>query len=167
MLKKFVTRSNIISLVLISFLVWRQGPEWLNNQKSEGMTIPSQEYNVYGQEQKTKYPPLNSKVITIFWASWCQPCKVEMERLEKSVKSGKIKTEQIFAINPFEEPEVAAKYLKENPPMPFTYIHAPEVTKQLNVTATPTTIFLDKGVVTHRSSGISVLGIWRAEFFLN
>lgn len=167
MLRKFITRSNIISIAIIGFLLWSQGPEWMNNQKSEGTVIPPKLYNVYGEEKQTEFPPQGAKVVTIFWASWCQPCKVEMARLEKSVKSGKIKTHEIIAINPFEEPEVAAKYLKENPMMPFTYIHAPEVTKQLNVTATPTTLFIDRGVVKHRSSGISVLGIWRAEHFLN
>lgn len=165
MLKTFITRGNIISVALVSFLLWRQGPEWVTNQRSEGIVVPQKEYSVYAQENKTKFPP-DSKVVTIFWASWCSPCKVEMSRLKRSIKSGKIKSSQIVAINPFEEPEIAAKFLKGNP-HPFTFIHAPDVTKQLNVTSTPTTIFLDKGIITNRSSGLSLLGIWRAELFLN
>lgn len=161
-------KSNIFTLILLAFVIWRQAPTFMNNQGVKGKVLQTSNYAILNANLSgdVPFPPKDSKAIAIFWATWCGPCKVEMNRLQKSVESGKIPQEKIYAINPFEPKETSRKFLIENK-YPFTFIDATDVSSALNIEVTPTTIFIDKGVVTSAGSGMSLLGIWRAEFFLN
>lgn len=167
-MKKFITLNNLFTLLVLVFLAYMQGPNIIRNFRSEGIKLETNEYQIiYPNENKQTvlFPPVNSNGIAIFWATWCGPCKIEMQRLKSSVDSGKISKHFIFAINPFESPAEIRKFLSENK-FPFTFIEAPEITRMLNVNATPTTVFLKNGRVSSVSSGLSLIGIWRAEIFL-
>jgi thiol-disulfide isomerase/thioredoxin len=112
-----------------------------------------------------EFPPKHSRAVTIFWASWCGPCKIEMQRLKSSVENKKISPDLVFAINPFETHSEVITFLKQNK-FPFKFIEAPDITEKLNIISTPTTMFLNQGVITSLSSGVSFIGIWKAEYFL-
>jgi cytochrome c biogenesis protein CcmG/thiol:disulfide interchange protein DsbE len=164
----FKKKSNIFTLFLLAFLVWTKGPEILKNFNSEGLKLKSQEYQVLNSpdsELKVQFPVEKSKSIAIFWATWCGPCKLEMNRLKTSVEEGRIPKEKIFAINPFESNEVIRNFLGDNS-YPFTFIDAHNIAYQLQVDVTPTTLFIEDEIVTSRSSGLSFIGIWKAEYFL-
>jgi hypothetical protein len=88
-----------------------------------------------------------------------------MGRLKKSVESGAIPSNAIFAINPFESSLQAKKFAVENG-YPFTFIEASSLANEIGVTVTPTTLFIDKGRISEMSSGMSIWGIWKAEFYL-
>jgi thiol-disulfide isomerase/thioredoxin len=111
-------------------------------------------------------PPQNERILILFWASWCGPCKIEMDRFHQSVSDKKIDGGRIIAINPFEDTQVVRKFLKEKF-YPFTFVEAPMLTQELDVSVTPTTLLIENGKIISRSSGISVIGIWRAENFLS
>ena len=49
----------------------------------------------------------------------------------------------------------------------FTFIDAPDAAQALKIEVTPTTVFFDKGEIKSMSTGMSVVGIWKAERFLN
>lgn len=164
----FKKKSNVFTLILLTFLVWKKTPEVLKNYNSEGLKLKPQEYQVLNSlnlKEKALFPLEKSNSLVIFWATWCAPCKLEMKRLKSSIENGKIPRKRIFAINPFESNEVIRKYLKKNS-YPFTFIDAHNISYQLQVDITPTTLFLEKETVTSRSSGLSIIGIWKAEFFL-
>lgn len=167
-MKKWFTKSNLFTLIIVAVVVFLQAPSFLNNIQQSGNKIVSQEYEVITSTsstgEKVLFPP-QKRSIAIFWASWCAPCKLEMARLKSSVENGTLAKESVFAINPFEEILTIRKFLAQND-YPFTFINAPGVAQDINVQATPTTIFIDENTITSMSSGMSLTGIWRAEFFL-
>lgn len=163
----FKKKSNLFTLILLLFLVWKKAPEVIKNFNSEGVRLKTQEYQVLNSQGASKvvFPFKKSNSIAIFWATWCSPCKLEMNRLKSSVEKGKIPQDRIFAINPFESKKIIKNFLKDNS-YPFTFIDAHNIANQLQVDVTPTTLFLEDQIVTSRSSGLSFIGIWKAEFFL-
>ncbi|MEA9356234.1 TlpA family protein disulfide reductase [Bacteriovorax sp. PP10] len=133
---------------------------------SDLINIPSKDYSIINSEKQSlvKFPP-QSRSIVLFWASWCGPCKIEMARLRSSVESGKIKPIQIFAINPFETLVDIKKFVSTNN-YPFTFLDAADIGFDLSISSTPTTLFLEGEKIISRSSGMSLLGIWKAEKYL-
>ena len=167
-MKKWATKSNLFSLLLLALVVYLQGPIFLKNLGLEGTTLASKQYKLLSHPETlgtVEFPPKQSRAVTIFWASWCGPCKIEMQRLKSSVENKKISPEFIFAINPFETHSEVMTFLKQNH-FPFQFIEAPNITEKLNITSTPTTMFLNQGEITSLSSGLSFIGIWKAEYFL-
>ena len=166
---KWATKSNLITLIILVFALYIQGPTVLKNFQAEGTKLETEEYNeisAKGIKEKVLFPPQNLNSMTIFWATWCAPCKLEMQRLKSSVENGKIPKGLIFAINPFETTATVVNFLKENN-FPFTFIDATNVSQRLNISSTPTTLFIQKNEIISMKSGLSFVGIWRAEYFID
>ena len=157
----------LLYVVIGGFVAWKQIPLLLSNMEKEGEKLAPSTYQVINPKTpgETLALPSSGKNILVFWATWCGPCKVEMNRLKESVVAGKIGDRAIVAISAGESPETVKKFLAKDS-YPFTFIHAPEIGRELDVHVTPTTVFLENGVVTRMSSGLSLIGIWRAEAFL-
>lgn len=166
-MKKLLTLNNLLFFGAVTFLVFTGLPAMINNFGKEGLKIESREHMVLDKSATHKQLmfPLNPRSIAIFWATWCAPCKLEMARFSKSVEEGEIPKDVIFAINPFESNDTVRSFLKKNS-YPFTFIEDSGISTSLNVTKTPTTLFIENNEVISLSSGLSVFGIWRAESFL-
>ncbi len=165
-INKYLTISNIITFVILSLFLYNRVPVFLENKNQEGKPILPQEYSVFNSsDEQLTFPALDQRYIVVFWASWCGPCKVEMNRLSTSVNEGKIPGDKIIAVNTFEDSTIIKNFIEDNQ-YPFTFLNAPELGHELKVQVTPTTLFVDKGVITEISTGMSLVGIWRAEKFL-
>jgi cytochrome c biogenesis protein CcmG/thiol:disulfide interchange protein DsbE len=166
-MKKWLSKkTNIFFVFLFVFALFQQIPVLKNNLSRENASISLRSLRVLNDSGTlVKFPPKDSRAIVIFWASWCGPCKIEMARLQESVESGAIPKESLFAVNPFESDLEARKFVKESN-YPFTFIEASTLASELDVKVTPTTLFVDKGLITKMSSGMSIWGIWEAEHFL-
>ncbi len=169
MKKIFPHLFSLITVILFALVLWRQIPLLVKSYQAEGRELPPKIYSVISSSQEIQtleFPSRDKRFLTIFWATWCGPCKLEMHRLQSSIEDKKISASNIVAINPFEDPLVIRKFLK-NQKFDFTFIHAPEIATSLQIEVTPTVLFIDKGKITSQSTGLSIIGIWKAENFLN
>lgn len=168
-MKRLFSRGNLIVILVLAYVLLNRLPSIISNFKAEGIILETKNYQLIaptGVPSEITFPPKERKVLAIFWATWCGPCKLEMNRLKTSIENKDIPENGIVAINPFEPPATVEHFLKENK-YPFLFIDAPEVSKVLNISATPTTVFIENGTLNSISSGLSILGIWRAEAFLD
>lgn len=153
--------AKLIYFLVLGFVLYQIVPRTMQNFETEGQSIDTSRVQNVATNEVISFPPAG-KSIAIFWATWCAPCKLEMKRLKSSVESGAIPKDKIFAINPFEGQPAILKFLKSEP-YPFVFIEAPELVSKLKVEVTPTTLFIEEGKILSRSSGLSLIGIWRAE----
>lgn len=166
-MKKHLTLNNFFFLLVCIYAAYSMIPVMKNNFSKEGQSIETSEYQILGANvtnQKILFPT-KERAIAIFWATWCAPCKVEMARLSASVDKGEIPVGAILAINPFETSEKVRSFLKEHF-FPFTFIEDKGISRLLNVNTTPTTLFIEDHKIVNLSSGLSLIGIWKAEQFL-
>lgn len=160
-MKKIKYLQRTVLFMVIAFVVINRAPSYINNFNQQGLKVETTEVMSIKDNTKINFP--SSPAILIFWATWCAPCKVEMSRLKTSVLKGKIPSDKIFAINPFESIFDVKRFLAKND-FPFTFIDDSGLSGHFNVSLTPTTLLLKDNRVVSMSSGPSFIGIWRAEW---
>jgi cytochrome c biogenesis protein CcmG/thiol:disulfide interchange protein DsbE len=154
--------SQILFVVVLLFLAYQRLPQIFAHLQLEGKVLAPQSREIIASEAIVTYPP-SGLSLTIFWATWCAPCKLEMNRLKSSVETGAIPSDRIFAISLWEEEKVVTEFLKKNS-YPFTFLKSEAGDADLKIVATPTTMLVDKGVIRSLSQGMSLWGIWWIEF---
>jgi cytochrome c biogenesis protein CcmG/thiol:disulfide interchange protein DsbE len=165
-MKKHLTFSNLLTAAIIAAVLYLQAPTWFANSDVENLNLLGAKV-INLQNDKELLVEKDKKYIFLFWATWCAPCKVDMDRYKASVEAGKIPKENIWAINPFENTVIVKKFMKKEP-YPFTFVDDSRfIINKLNIKATPTVTFVEKGLVTRQSSGISILGIYKAEWLFD
>lgn len=155
--------SNLLFLVALLGVALLRLPQLLEHWKLEGMKLSAQERELLTGAETRLYPPADGTSVVIFWATWCAPCKLEMNRLKASVEAGKIPKERLFAISLSEDPKTVASFLEKNP-YPFTFLRPALSDEELKIQATPTTVIFDQGKVRSISQGMSLWGIWWLEY---
>jgi thiol-disulfide isomerase/thioredoxin len=150
-------------VALIVLVVAIKGPVLVDEFKLEGNNFPLMTY------QGKLFPPKDSKTVLIFWASWCGPCNIELNRIQKAITNNEISNQNIYAVNIGESPELVKIVVKERKyKIPIIFDDSGEIAKKLNILATPTLIFVDeKRSIKLITSGISPTLIYRIKHFLN
>lgn len=115
------------------------------------------------------FPIPDRKQIVIFWFTTCTPCKVEMQKLNRMISEGKLRAENVIAINSYESKEVVLDFLKTTP---YQFLIAIDVNGKLaekfNVSSTPTILFFETdGSVSWATSGLSPTLEFRAKNFFS
>jgi cytochrome c biogenesis protein CcmG, thiol:disulfide interchange protein DsbE len=163
---KIMLRKHLDKLLLalaILLLLYFRLPEIFKYSQFKGSPLSQRSIQIIVPEmRKIDFPLPDKNYVVIFWATWCAPCKLEMNRLSQSVKEGKIPSDQIIAISPFEPDPTILDYLEKNE-YPFTFVSDSSLAKEFNIEITPTTLLLERGIIKSISSGVSVWGIWQAE----
>lgn len=104
-----------------------------------------------GAVDLTKYK--GKVVIVDFWASWCEPCKIELPYLNNLAKKYKGKDLVIVGVNLDEKQADALAFLKEHPvQLPLAYDGAKKVlAEKAEIEVMPTSFIVDKkGVIAER-----------------
>jgi thiol-disulfide isomerase/thioredoxin len=158
-----ILRKNFFFFFIIGLLIYKQGPIIENNLRNEGKVIPQQAIKLIPSDTEIKFPP-EGKAVAIFWSSTCPPCILEMIRLDKSVKAGRIPKDKIFALNTYESDTLIKKYQAKKK-QDFQFAQGAKLAHELNILGTPTTVLLNNGKLEKISTGASFIGIWQIENF--
>jgi peroxiredoxin len=124
-----------------------------------GAPAPDFELNNLANEA-IRLSNLQGKIVVInFWATWCEPCKVEMPFFEQLYGSSKNQLE-ILAVN-FDEPPQQVKQFSEEFQLSFPVLLDPggNVQELYRVRGYPTTFILDEeGIVRFHHIGLITEG---------
>lgn len=91
---------------------------------------------------------LKGKVVIVdFWASWCEPCKIELPALAKLHKKYKGKL-VVIGVNVDDNMNDAKSFLKDHP-VAFDLVHdkGQKVSQELGIQKMPTSFILSEGKV--------------------
>ncbi|MFH1648008.1 MAG: TlpA disulfide reductase family protein [Chloroflexota bacterium] len=112
-----------------------------------GRTAPDFQLQSLGGETVSLSGLRGQPVMVNFWASWCGPCREEMPFIQKVYEDTTWKTRGlvILAVNLAESPAEVQKFM-DALGLSFTVLldSQQEVGKLYNVSAIPTTYFIDK-----------------------
>ena len=120
------------------------------------------------QKVEFVFPKENEKSVVIFWATWCGPCSVELNRINKAIINNEIDRRFIYAVNMGEDQSVVERDFKnKNYQFESYYNLDNKLASQLKAEVTPTIAFIDNQKrLRWISSGISPTLIYRIKNFL-
>lgn len=156
----------LIALVLALVLIQRV-PTWIHNYQREGTTAPHFSA-LHLKTGRTESLPLAQKAIYVFWATWCGPCQLELNRLQKAVSEGSLSADKIIAISSDEPLEVVQeKIKKEQWSFEFYHDSANQSFSLFGITGTPTVLQINaNGKIESMNMGIQPLLVFKAQSFL-
>lgn len=148
---KFSRQCGLVSLVFILSILFLTVA---NAKVKEGQNFPEFKLNSLGNKAKNiSLSSYKGKVVVLdFWASWCEPCKVELPVLNKLYKKYQTHGLEIVGVNEDKEMSEANAFLKSYPiQMPLLEDGAKgEVLSKLEVDGLPVTYVLDKNGKVHK-----------------
>lgn len=158
---------NVLFYVIVASVLILKAPGIYENFKRQNQPAPQVMIKRLSGEQLT-FPIPNQKMIVVFWATWCPPCKVELNRFNDMMAKGLIKSNELLAINIEESANVVNEFLNKNPLQFLIALdESGEISKKYNVTGTPTVVFLDAdGKINWITSGLSPTLEYRVTEFL-
>jgi len=103
-------------------------------------TLPSRSGDMVSLEQ------LRGQVVMLnFWASWCGPCRQEMPLLDQMHKRYSSLGFTLLGVNVEANTQDAERWLAETPvSFPVLFDKDSKVSKLYNVSAMPSTVFIDR-----------------------
>lgn len=113
----------------------------------QGDAFPTSVVPSLDGKSKIEIAKMKGKVVIVdFWASWCEPCKIELPALNALYKKYKDKGLVVIGVNLDEKKPDAMGFLKENPvQFPLAYDGDKQVlAKQVEIEKMPTSFILDK-----------------------
>jgi thiol-disulfide isomerase/thioredoxin len=113
----------------------------------EGAPFPKGVVPTLDGKGKVDITSLKGKVVIVdFWASWCEPCKIELPALNEMYKKYKSKGLVVIGVNMDEKKADAQAFLKEHPvQVPLAYDGDKQVlAKQIEIDKMPTSFIIDK-----------------------
>lgn len=134
---------NIALSLLVIFLLIQKAPIIYQNFSAQGKKIESFTYqDLSGNSLQASFE--QNKVL-VFWATWCGPCKIELARINSLIKSHPKYKDSVLTISSYEHASTVREEIQKQNYV-FTVGLDPEgsLSKQFNVSGTPTILFINK-----------------------
>ncbi|RZA12574.1 MAG: TlpA family protein disulfide reductase [Proteobacteria bacterium] len=151
--------------VLMFFLLAQRIPTWISNYKVEGKVVTP--FQVSDETGAKVTLPLPQKQIVVFWATWCKPCELELDRFNRAIADKDIPADSVIAVSLGEEPKLVYDEARRREYAFKVYVDQPAAsTASLEVSGTPQVYHIDEsGKVVYASMGLSPMSIMRAGWF--
>lgn len=160
---------SVLLLLFIAFLIYRRAPDAIRHFQQEGTLFPVQKLMLM-DGSVVEYPSAVGKsTVALFWTTWCGPCKLEMERIQKSINSGKIDSDRIYAIHIGGDVRSVSEHMKKHN-FSFRALLDTDgsVASHFEISSTPSLFLVtSEQKIEWASSGLGLSDIWRVEEFLS
>lgn len=103
---------NLLLFGLVGYLLIERIPALVDMSSREGVALPAAEVETLGAGRVNIPQP--KKQVLVFWATWCGPCKVELARLNRLVRSGTLKADSVLAVSIGEARRTVEDHAREN-----------------------------------------------------
>jgi cytochrome c biogenesis protein CcmG/thiol:disulfide interchange protein DsbE len=144
-----ITNAMVLIAVLVSLLIAAGCSEDAVTDGVPAPGRPAPDFQLEGLDGQTvSLSDLQGRPVMInFWATWCGPCRMEMPFIQEVLNDPEWSEIElvILAVNLGESPAAARQFMEDNG-LTFSVIldTEGEVAKRYNVSAIPTTYFVDK-----------------------
>lgn len=130
-------------LAVLGFVIYTRGPQIQRAFQTQGQAL-APAAQVLDLEGRAVQLPAQGKRLLIFWATWCGPCRPEMARIDRLVKNGSLKPENVFAISTDSALDVIRAARDERAySLPIFWDARGELARIYGVQGTPTIVLLD------------------------
>ena len=153
-LKSWGLGNILLGLLALYMLATRLPSAW-EAYSSQGQQVPLMQVQSLPLMQQMDFPTQSQ--VVVFWATWCGPCEVELERLQAMIERGELSAGQVLAISSFEDPAMVLDHVQK---MGWTFSVAVDVdgvvARSYQVRGTPTLVVFDSDRrVLWRTTGVS------------
>ena len=146
-MKIWVSRGlNIIIILVIGFAILQRVPDVLYHIKSENQRVPSfKAHLITGEVIDSE--AIKANQVLVFWATWCEPCKLELWRINRMIESKEIAAESVIAISSFEDYDLV-KRVSFDRGYKFQIGLDPngQIANQFQITGTPTIVIFGRNL---------------------
>jgi cytochrome c biogenesis protein CcmG/thiol:disulfide interchange protein DsbE len=135
-------------------------PQGVSNNLG-GRPAPVFQMEVLGSGERVDLASLRGRVTVLnFWATWCQPCKIEHPHLLRAASSYGPRGVAFYGVLYSDDPDNAARFLeREGHAFPVLHDPAQRVAIDYGVTGVPETFIIDKaGTIVYKHAGPIDLG---------
>ena len=160
--RKFFSLQSL-SVIFFALLMLSHAKTTLDNFKKEGGLFPSANL-LRSDNAVVEFPSDGDRSwAALFWSVHCGPCRVEMELIQKSINSGYVPADRIFAIHICGDIDSVSSHMtKHGFTFPFLIDARGELAAQLDVELTPTSFHVEKNRnIRWVSSGLGVTHVFR------
>ena len=155
-----LTAAALLS-ALAGFVGWTLGTAVGDDAASSVETSPTilTQFRLPSLDGREVGPPdfTGEVVLVDFWATWCNPCRLQARILESLFEEYRDQGVHFLAVSLGEEKEKVQTFAEEHPfPYPVLYDSRDQIAVEGNVVALPTVMVVDrKGEVSYLRSGLS------------
>lgn len=160
---------NILLTIFVFYTLSKRIPSVVEHFQMEDQSLPNFSVPLIDGSTLTSQAWAERKIL-VFWATWCGPCEVELNRLNKMIENGKIKTaNSVVAISSYEEiPLVKGITNERGYKFSIGIDLKGSVAEKFKIAGTPTIIFVDENAkINWITTGLSPSLEMRANSFLN
>ncbi len=158
--RSHLTRMKINRWLLFSILILALGVLWIwasrtsNTTQAANITAPQQGFLAPNLSletldgKKVALSDFKGKVVLVnFWASWCPPCKAEMQAIQNTYQAYQAQGLVVLAVNAtFEDSTDSARSFASAADLTFPVLTDPngDASRLYHIDALPTSFFVDR-----------------------
>lgn len=168
-MKTWITHvANFTLFIIMIFILFKRLPELNAHLQIEGQQAP--DFQVETLSGKIlKSTELQQPIVLVFWATWCSPCGIELQRINQMILDKKISAASVWAISLQEEKSIVAQVAHDrNYQFQIGIDPNGKISDLFRVTSTPTVALIEKNkTIKWMTSGLSPTLEFRIIHFIN